>query len=753
MPKVVNLPKHLKPYAFHGVDFDHDSDREEVVGTCPFCAKAKKFSINAKTGQWRCFSCNTGAESTKTEQGGNVFTFLRLLHQHSMEEESYNGCGSFLESRGLLYDHTLSSWGVCRSVTDGTWLVPGYSPEGKMNQLYRYVKEANGRYRLYATPECNHCLHGVNLWDSKKGTVILCEGPWDAMCLWETCFYTKSEEGFGLTYTGNVDVSLLSTVNIIAVPGCNVFQDTWKEMLGGKMVMICYDNDHPRKHPVTGRVIPPAGYGAMQKVAQSLATAEKAPVQVNYMTWGGVDGPNLDLPDGYDVRDHLTESDNQRERIKQLDSLVKMMAPVPGTWIQGRAKSETKGKVELETLPCEKWDDLINQWRKPMKMTRGMDVTLSVMLASIASVKSVGDQLWIKVIGPAACGKTTLCEALAVSRKNILANSTMRGFHSGYKSDAKGDDDNGLIGQLYDKTLVTKDGDTLLESPNLAQILSEARDLYDSNSRTHYRNRISREYIGVRMTWILCGTSSLRRLDSSELGERFLDCVMMDEIDDDLEDEILWRKVNQAARNTALESNGKIESQHDPDLVVAMQMTGGYVDWLRANASKLLAGVSISEASKRRCAYLGKFVAHMRARPSKIQEEVVEREVATRLSSQLTRLAMCLSIVLNRTEVDEEVMSRVTKVAMDTARGTTLNIVKALYEDDNQGMEVKAIAAATFQTEEKMRLLLKFLRQLKVVEPFRRLLPGGKSNMVNWRLTERMVKIFDEASTVSEAAD
>ena len=144
-------------------------------------------------------------------------------------------------------------------------------------------------------------------------------------------------------------------------------------------------------------------------------------------------------------------------------------------------------------------------WRKALKWTDGLDCALSVMLASVTSTMQVGDQLWVKIIGPASCGKSTLCEALSVNDKYILAKSTIRGFHSGYKSDRDGTEDNSLIVQVRNKTLITKDGDTILQSPNLGQILSDARDLYDCTTRSHYKNKMGKDYVGVRMTWILCG--------------------------------------------------------------------------------------------------------------------------------------------------------------------------------------------------------------------------------------------------------
>ncbi len=391
-------------------------------------------------------------------------------------------------------------------------------------------------------------------------------------------------------------------------------------------------------------------------------------------------------------------------------------------------------------IPCNNYKQLVNSWRKALQWTPGLDCSLSVMLASIASTRSVGDQLWVKIIGPASCGKSTLCEAISVNTRYVLAKSTIRGFHTGFSDGS--DDDHSLIAKLKDMTLVTKDGDTLLQSPNLGQILSEARDIYDTTSRTSYRNKVDRDYSGVRMTWILCGTNSLRSLDSSELGERFLDCVVMEGIDDELEDDILWRVVNRVDRNMALESDGNPENRYEPELAYAMQLTGGYVDHLRENATELLSQVEMDNSAKRMCVHLGKFVAYMRARPSKRQEETVEREFGARLVSQHTRLAKCLAIVLNAKDVDEEVMDRTKTVALHTSRGQTLDIVRSLYKF-RKGLESRTIAMRTNRTDTETRSILRFLKSLGVVEinsgATKR---GARHSRGKWVLTEKIRLLY-----------
>jgi hypothetical protein len=1147
MPQVESkTPAKLRPYEFHGVQLNWEDGKEQAVGDCPWCGKEGKFVVLMETGQWRCFVCNEGSENGKVNRGGNAYTFLRMIWQHSYEQpQAYD---NLRINRKFLTDEVLHNWGVCKSAYGyPNWLIPGYNHEGKLVQLYRYIKDAkSGKYRLIPTPEMGQHLHGVNLLKPNAKVIYICEGPWDGMALYEALAYAKRNPDDGrLSLTSVPDMSLLGGASVIAVPGCNVFNESWLPLFEGKDVILLYDNDYARLH--NGRLIESAGYAGMKRVASILnSNAEFKPDTIRFLRWGD-NGFDRALPSGFDVRDFLSRGTTPATRVFQLNDLLKKVVPIPEDWIQGRTKEATKkGSTEMECLPCSTWNDLVLVWRKALKWTEGLDRSLSVMLACVTSTKAVGDQLWIKVIGPAACagfntpiydpvtstthtlgkrfqlgqkfsvytrhedgtigiaqalppkklgrapmyqvtfksgrqievtaahkfwngdtyvplsdlisskkplrlpsisaqclkarstgdlyefqteldflshcendfclcgeqsheiegnllcgspsqvcaqqcisscmgaleerqqkctlqlnrrdtshsplhaslllcgggslhpayvsdnespeplfsfgeqpqqpkhqlrtnlqefvfvqvssgsptqhrcqqgpyqhepgqpsvleqsqfeghqlhtildkgqfspettralqkgetlqpspsssgverqglcsspctvqplssqqdigqqdiacepetslheqpsytsisindfrlgpltltetdeivnitcvgeadyydfhvpltnnywacgvfnhncGKSTLCEALSINKDYVLAKSTMRGFHSGYKSDRDGEEDHSLIPLIMGKTLVTKDGDTLLSSPNRDQILSEARDLYDSVSRTHYRHGMNRDYEGVRMTWILCGTNSLRELDSSELGERFLDCVVVDRVEDELEDEILLRKAHQADRCLNYEADGKAETHHDPDLVAAMQLTGGYISYLRQNAQKLLSGVHMSDEARLKCIHYAKFVAHLRARPSKVkgtkQDESSEREFATRLTSQIVRLAKCLAVVLNRKTVDVEVLRRTKCVATDTARGTTLDICRQLARAGTGGQDVKALALYVHQTEDAVRKLLRFLRRIAVTEPFTTTGQTGAagSQRNRWRLTKRMMKLYNE---------
>lgn len=747
MPKIPNkvrdeTPENLRPYLFHGVDLQWKNGDKNAAADCPFCGREGKFNVEIATSKWRCVVCDTGGEKAGKSgfKGGNATVFIRKLHETSKCQSTLE----LIQHRRLLLESTLKSWGLVRSAITDEWLVPGYGIDSKLNQLYRYV-QLNNRWLLLPTPTLGHQLHYVAPWNSRAEQVCLMEGPWDGMVLYELLARVKADDSGNLSLIENGDKPLSTTINVVAVPGCAVFNEKWSELFGDKIVNLMYDNDHPRKHPTTGVEIPPAGLEGMKRVAGMLLESKKPPKQINYLKWGNDgEGYNLDLPSGYDVRDAVAPSGSPLEsRITLLDGLLDKMVELPETWLKHDGStlktSGGKGIDPMALLPCEKYTLLIQSWRKAMRWTDGLDCALSVMLACIISTKSIGDQLWAKIISPASSGKSVLCEAISANSEYVLAKSTFRGFHSGYGEEGE---DHSLISKVGGKTLVTKDGDTLMKSPNVEQILSEARDIYDTVSRTSYRNKKSKDYQGVRMTWILCGTSSLRSLDASELGERFLDCVIMDGIDEDLEDEILERVAHRAARHVSIEADGKLETQQDSDMTQAMQLTGGYVQYLRRNAQNILSTIEISDQHLRLCTRFGKFVAFMRARPSTTQDEEAEREFAARLVSQHTRLAKCLAAVLNRSSVDAEVIRRTRKVALDTSRGQTLEIVNYIYS--NVECEVIGIAKATHKTEEKTRTLLRFLREIGVVYLEEKEVIKGIKKKPKWKLTDRMRKLYSE---------
>lgn len=744
MPKVDSIPRNLKPYISHGVSLSGDGDQR--AADCPFCGKEQKFYVSVKTGLYQCKVCGTG----NAKGGGNPLVFLRELWKLS-DKQGTDDYASLSGDRKLLYPETPLLWEIVKSATTGDWLVPGYGVDGKLHQLYHYVSiQEKGQWvkRLLPTPGVHeegksHGLHGVNLFDKSKSTVYLCEGLWDGIALWEILRACKRDDEGKLVFAGEAS-SLLKDANVLAAPGCNVWQDQWCQLLGGKHVILCYDSDHPNEK--TGKS---AGYEGMQRVCDSLATASPPPASVKMIHWGPA-GYSPDLKSGWDLRDSLSSSgETVQERTACLESLLTLVDVIPAEWVKGRsALAAQEGKVELNSLPCESWKTLRNTWIKALKWTEGLDYALSCILATAASTDLPGDQLWIKVVSPPSTGKTTLVEGAAVSRDYTFSKDTLTGLYSGFQTDAEGKEDLSMIPKLKGKTFIVKDGDTILQNPAMTTILSQFRALYDRNFGTQFKNKMSRDYKDVNCTVVLCGTEKIRKIDESELGERFLDVVIMEGIDLDHEEDICDRVINRLCDN---EEEGE---DHSVQLSLAKRLTGGYLEHLRRTAVREWGQVEVPQNARRVLKNLAIFVAHMRARPGAVSNakhaESDNREMAPRLTGQLVRLAKCLAIVLQRKSVDPTVLDRVRRCALDTSRGVTLRICETLFEAGVEGGDTSVLAARAKITVPRTRELLQFLQRIAVTEVFEWRDPtvnGGITGGLKkrWRLTERMKELYHEA--------
>lgn len=733
-------PKHptgLRPFVFHGLRLNYDlksKDQNTTAEECPFCGKENRLGIKVSTGEWNCFNCLKG----------NHYSFIRELWKISFTNTKDQEYNSLTRSRGLSVE-VLKDWGIAKSVITKEWILPGFDGEGNICQLYVYRKLGDNKPVLMATPCLSHgFFHSINqgyefkTFDKSKPSVYIAEGPWDGMRLQESLLCSKEvKDEDTLKPTKKPKLSILNSANVVAVPGCTIMKGDWFKQLDPTLFVLLYDNDYPKTNK-QGTEQPPAGTEGVKRHTRILKNSH-VDSEIYYLKWGD-EGYTDEYPDGSDLRDLLSDNKNQplpsKKVPKKLTEIFHRIERVPEEW---EIVDDDLENPSLDCLPCQDYGELIESWEDALKWTDGLDAALSIMLASIVSTTSVGDQLWVKIIGPASCGKSTLCEAVSVANQYVMAKSTIRGFISGYMDESG--EDMSLAARLKNMTLVTKDGDTILQSPNISQLLSEARDLYDTVIRPQYRNQVGRDYSGIRMTWILCGTSSLRSIDSSELGERFLDCVIMDSIDSRVEDGVLDMVALRADSNMAIEATEDTEKQQDPKLIKAMQLTGGYVNYLRENAQNLLAAVNMTDEDRKLCTRLGKFVAFMRARPSRYQTEVAEREFAARLVSQHVRVMKCVAAVLGKDHVDAEVKRRTIKVTMDTARGTVLRIVEFVYEENEmtmEGTDVKQISLALAQSNAEIRRLVAFLRQLGVLKYF----TVKKRNKKVKRL--RLTKAFEE---------
>lgn len=739
-----DAPAGVRAYLFHGLLLDN-LDKEQATGECPWC-DSPKFAVSTETSKARCWKCSWT---------GNSVGFLRRLHADGLKRTTDEQYQALAERRGLLHGSTLRRWGACVSPLDRkTWLLPGYSVTGGVCQVYRYVRlKGQEKESLLATPGLSHGLHGPDPDSWAKTTAELAdvyEGPWDGMAADEALGGCKKTGDGRLVATSSRAASLASKRLVLAVPGCNVFKSDWVGPLKDKDLRVFFDNDHPKKL-ISGQTAQ-AGLDGCRAVVRVISGVQEQPRSTQYLAWGE-GGYDPSLPSGYDVRDHLRSGGGTAPlRAAALLALEERLRPVPTDWLGGKTGGKT-GQVQIQPLACTSWNTLRQAWMKALKWTPGLEGALVCMLSSIASTGLPGDQLWFQIISPPSGGKSTLCEGVAVAKSRVKSVSTLKGFHSGYQTDKDGTEDNSLVSRLNGMTLVLKDGDTLLQQPNLGQILAEARDVYDRVARTSYRNKVNREYEGLSLTFLLCGTGSLRGLDSSELGQRFLTWVIMEKISEELEKEVNTRKLDALRKMWYSGTEGSRDGD-GPETLLAKRLTGGYVEHLRATSGEARASLlEPSDQFLETISTLARYVAIGRARPSKTQQEDVNRELSTRVATQLFVLAGSAAMVLNLPGPDcPRVRELLRQVALHTARGRTARIMDVLAEAGKEGHEAKAVAVLAGEKSHECKDLLIFLRRIEAVEAYQPTVNGKQRGAIRYRLTASAAAAHATANT-PEATD
>lgn len=753
-----------RPYTFHGISLTPRGSH--AVGDCPFCGREGKFSVDVSTGLWRCFVCGAGTASG----GGNALTFLRLLHECSLPRTPGNrdaiagrngvvghppgrnghrpansGVDDFLAAvasdRRLLSADTPAAWGVARSTIDGSWLVPGYGTDGKLDQLYRRSRLGREQ-KLLPTPGIwlegkVHALHlPAGDFDPSRPNISVCEGPWDGMAMWEV-------------------VHPRPDCNVIAVPGCNVWRDEWTELCRGKHVTLWFDSDHPVKEALNqGRTVRP-GLDGMCRVAKRLSGVAAS---VRFIRWGK-EGYDPDRPTGWDVRDSLAQGADHSSRRRALDDLVAKVEPAPKDWfLPNQVMVHASGSSvpdSVESAPCNTWAACEAKWIKAMEWRRDLSDMLAVVLAACASTKQGGNQLFVDFVGSPGVAKTTILRGALVSRHCVHVENITK-IMSGYKKPGEEDTDCSFLARANNKTWITCEFDTVLSSPQYAELMGKMRRIFDGETSATYGNSDEdRLYKALRTPWLRAGTWMMMYQDQSQMGDRFLRLILNDP--DEKDKRNIVRSAIRSERSAIMEtSNGTTGSILDPRTREAYSLTGGYIDWLRANVEEKLPLITMSEEAEDRCIDLADLSADLRARPTtsggkrrgvNAEDNYASKELPTRLARQNVRLAYCLAVIQNKTTVDSEVLRIVSKVALDTAHGHSQNIAKWLcspnpkspgrtYQESGGFME-GILSQWTGMQNERLLAYLTFLKQIGVLQCVR-----IQNRPTSWVLTDRVYELY-----------
>ena len=378
-----------------------------------------------------------------------------------------------------------------------------------------------------------------------------------------------------------------------------------------------------------------------------------------------------------------------------------------------------------------------------------MSDAMASMLAVCASTPQGGSQLFLDIVGSAGSGKTTMCDGLLVSRTcHHLEHLSGVGFHSGFKmTGEKSDKDCSLIARINGKTLVTSEADVMISSPHYKEWMSQTRRIFDGKSGKTFGNSDEDTlWQGLRTPWIRAGTPVIMDTDQSRLGDRFMRYII-DEPRQDTKRDILRAAFDSQLVSMEEESNGTQASIENPKKRLAKELTGGYVDWLRANTSEVIRNIPVGESAREAIIDMAELTADLRARPNrdKSKEETHEtKELPARLVEQFAKVARCLAVVTSTNMVSHHVMRIVRKLALSTAHGHSLSIAKWIGEcchpgtkrlHQETGVGVGQLAMWASMTEERMLAYCLFLRKVGVLERV-----PNRSEL--WRLTDRTFQLY-----------
>jgi predicted ATPase len=719
--QIKDLPDNLKPYEFHGHEVSWNGG---TLGHshCPFCDTPKKLGIKVRTGQYRCVKCN---------EHGNVSKWVQTVYDMSELNVDSPAIIEILEDRKCSVQ-ALEHFGVKVNFITGEVIVPQYNQKGIVCNLSKVVTG----FKLYSTATCNMYPFGTENIKSQQGLIWVVEGLWDALALFDTLNKLQDgEEGVILKSKKSKEQPLFKFQGIMAVPGCNSWQDHWAHWLRKKDVRVVFDNDYP-KELRGGSIIQPA-YDGAKRMGLSLLRQNKAkqPRTVQQVVWGETTYHTEDLADGYDIRDLVRDRKNVRSYKYLTERLEDLEIDVEEDYIP----------KYVDPLERSTFDSLLDDYKERLHITEQFEDVLAVMTACVISTEFKGDKLWIRVIGPPGSGKSTVAEAISACTEYVLPISFQTGFHSGYSSSKSGKEA-GLMTRIQNKTVIIKDGDTLLQSANRDRVMAELRDMYDGTSRAVYRNRKESNYDNIKTHFIICGTDELRSLNSSSLGERFLDIEMLGDTDTTpFVDSAFSSSVNLISSNIG---NPSADTEDTTDTLTLKRATTGYILNLKDQINKI-SPPKISRDTEAIIKKLAYFVSRVRATVKRDREELVERprpELATRLTQQYVKLAISLAITLNKNSVDGRCVSILQKVTRTTLEGFRLEILDLLSSKPN-GATVAYIEQKLTIGETRIRKILDDMKVLKLVRTTKRPNKTGQRgrDAIYWRLTSQILDIYREA--------
>lgn len=418
------------------------------------------------------------------------------------------------------------------------------------------------------------------------------------------------------------------------------------------------------------------------------------------------------LADGYDIKDLYNDC---KKDISLMKSKIKVKAIVP----------------QEKSVPAYSLVGIINEMKKTMFINANYEYALTCAYAASFSHFYQKDPVWSYIVGPASCGKTTMLEIVGSQKDLFVTMTKFTGLHSGWVDDSEEAEE--MISTIKDRTLIIKDFTAVLgmSKPDQERIFSELRDLYDTESNVKYRNGKKSVWKDTCFTMLAAVTGIIdKESNHSLLGERFLKIRMKSDTNTEA-------KQAEMAMNNIL---GKFRDNKKRASIVTdalLNKSSLFTKRIADNHQKLLADITLSKNLLTKIYKASRCVALIRASidKDKITGELnvlPENEGSTRLVSQLTKMAICLKLVMENDD-ENKVEKYILQLAYDTAKGMRTKILTYLIA--NQATPAKCtrehLEKSMNMAKTSLNRLLETMIQLSIITKEK--LPETRASMGRYK--------------------
>jgi len=645
-------------FEFHGTELKKNGS--QLCGDCPFCGKESHFYVNSKTGQYSCKRCS---------EEGNLYTFLTKIHADAVSLCTRKDLEEIAGLRDGIPISVLKKHGICKSPM-GEILIPYRKPDS--DNIVNLKKWVADKKISYNTPGCNG-LFFVR-WE-QEGPVYICEGEWDALAL--------------LNLITLSDVT--TPYSVVAVPGANTFKESWCSYFANREIYFLFDNDHDKEN--NGKKFNPGKDGmarAVSIILQTLKPDQKKKLSINIIDWAL--HKNYDsLSDGYDVRDWCIKYTNLKKEQIGYRKLIKMTKP----------HDSSPKKKSVKAIKRTDFFEVVEDFQSVLEFGQSFIDTLACCFATMISLRIEGNPLWLFVVGPASCGKTTIIEAFESCEEYTehLSKLTPASLVSGWRGEGE---DPSLLPKLKNRTLCVKDFTAVLSmtSHDKENLFGMLRDAYDGRFVSTFGNGTTREYTDLYFSILAGVTQAIHAESRTNLGERFLKINLLD----DNFDEMLH--IKRAMSNVGMKPEQK---------ALLSGSVLGFMNYMFKEVKEL---PTINEDIENKISAISMFVALIRTQVIRNGPNSMtirpEPEIGSRIATQLKKLALSLAIVFGQKEVSEDCYRIVKKVAVDSCVGWQLELVEALYKQ-NDWMTVDELAVEMRVHPNQVRRIVEDSMQLEIV--------------------------------------